>query len=284
MLKLVVALAVMLHQCEWHVSSWLATLRKDVLGSLSEVAKLSVPSVVYIVQNNLLYLAIANLDAPTYQVVYNAKILTTGLFAVLLLGRRLSPIQWFSLLLLMAGLSLAQYSPSSSAVQGSRLLGLSAVAIACVTSGFAGVYFEKVLKGSPQTSLWIRNVQMSTTSVPLALLSAYWNDGAQIADNGFNYGYTWLVWCIIVNQAVGGLLIALVMKYADNLLKAFAAAISILSSSIIAAVFFDFQITPQFVLGAIVVLSSTYIYSVPETINNYVPSFCREQPKTPLPI
>ncbi len=46
-----------------------------------------------------------------------------------------------------------------------------------------------------------------------------WYDGARVAVNGFNYGYTPMVWQIVCNQALGGLLIAVVVRYADNLLK-----------------------------------------------------------------
>ena len=45
-------------------------------GSLKdprEILKLSVPSVLYAVQNNLLYMALSNLPAATYQVVYQCK-------------------------------------------------------------------------------------------------------------------------------------------------------------------------------------------------------------------
>ena len=39
------------------------------------------------------------------------------------------------------------------------LLGLVITLAACLTSGFAGVYFELVLKGT-NTSLWIRSTQL----------------------------------------------------------------------------------------------------------------------------
>lgn len=41
----------------------------------------------------------------------------------------------------------------------SQLYGFIAVLISCCSSGFAGVYFEKILKGS-SVSLWLRNVQV----------------------------------------------------------------------------------------------------------------------------
>ncbi len=40
-----------------------------------------------------------------------------------------------------------------------KLVGLLAVLFACFSSGFAGVYFEKLLKGS-STGVWMRNIQL----------------------------------------------------------------------------------------------------------------------------
>jgi len=49
-------------------------------------------------------------------------------------------------------------------------IGLMAVVVACLTSGFSGVYFEKILKGS-KTSLWIRNIQLGKClSLPIYLI------------------------------------------------------------------------------------------------------------------
>lgn len=53
--------------------------------SPGEVAKVSVPSFLYVIQNNLLYLALSNLDAATYQVCYQLKILTTAVFSAVML-------------------------------------------------------------------------------------------------------------------------------------------------------------------------------------------------------
>lgn len=148
---------------------------------------------------------------------------------------------------------------------------------------FSFILLLQVLKSS-NVSLWVRNVQICVTSIPLTLLLAYWRDGAGIAERGFNFGYTWLVWQVVLNQAIGGLLVAVVVKYADNLLKAFAAAISIISSTLIAAAFFNFRITPYFLIGTVLVLVSTYVYSVPESVYPILPIFLKEQPKQHLPV
>lgn len=42
---------------------------------------------------------------------------------------------------------------------GSQVVGVTAVLVACCSSGFAGVYFEKILKETKQ-SVWVRNIQL----------------------------------------------------------------------------------------------------------------------------
>lgn len=69
-----------------------------------------IPSGLYTLQNNLLFIALSNLDAATYQVTYQLKILTTALFSVLMLGKKLDSYKWVSLVILMAGVSFVQVS------------------------------------------------------------------------------------------------------------------------------------------------------------------------------
>mmetsp|Transcript_20907 Transcript_20907/g.27123 ORF Transcript_20907/g.27123 Transcript_20907/m.27123 type:complete len:345 (+) Transcript_20907:106-1140(+) len=239
-------------------------LKVEVWEKPLEIIKLAVPSLLYCIQNNLLYYALSNLDAAPYQVCYQIKILTTALFSVLMLKRKLSRLKWLALLMLTIGVALAQLSyhegdQSEKAVEQNPLLGFIAVLLATVTSGFAGVYFELILKSS-KVSLFVRNVQMGIPSISLAFATVFLSDRELVQQQGFFYGYNLIVAGVIILQATGGLIVAMVIRYADNLLKGFAAAISILSSCILEMIFFDFQPTFQFIAGAILVNFSVYLY------------------------
>uniref|UniRef100_F7I025 Cilia and flagella associated protein 206 n=1 Tax=Callithrix jacchus TaxID=9483 RepID=F7I025_CALJA len=91
-----------------------ASLRENVLGSPKELLKLSVPSLVYAVQNNMAFLALSNLDAAVYQVTYQLKIPCTALCTVLMLNRTLSKLQWVSVFMLCAGVTLVQWKPAQA--------------------------------------------------------------------------------------------------------------------------------------------------------------------------
>jgi len=54
----------------------------------------------------------------------------------------------------------------------------------------------------------------------------------------FFSGYNTYVWGVITLQAAGGLIVAVVVKYADNVMKGFATSISIIISAVISYILF----------------------------------------------
>jgi UDP-sugar transporter A1/2/3 len=248
-------------------SSWISELTTHVWNSPFEVIKISVPSFLYVIQNNLLYLALTNLDAATYQVCYQLKILTTALFSATMLNRTFSKTKWLALVILTIGVAVVQTSGDSAShsenSDQNRSLGLFAILCAACTSGFSGVYFEKMLKGS-STSLWMRNIQMGLPSMLLALMTVFIQDGRIIREKGFFVGYSTTVWTVVVVQAVGGLIVAVVVKYADNVLKTFASSFGIVISCLMSAILFGQKYNAAFLVGASLVVLSTVLYSKPE--------------------
>ncbi|XP_054827745.1 CMP-sialic acid transporter [Eublepharis macularius] len=247
------------------LSKLLTSLRENVLGSPKELLKLSVPSVVYAIQNNMAFLALSNLDAAVYQVTYQLKIPCTALCTVLMLHRALSKLQWFSVFMLCGGVTLVQWKPAQATkvqVEQNPLIGFGAIAVAVLCSGFAGVYFEKVLKSS-DTSLWVRNIQMYLSGIAVTLAGVYMYDGTQVMEKGFFHGYTHYVWFVIFLSSVGGLYTSIVVKYTDNIMKGFSAAAAIVLSTVASVILFGLQITVPFSLGALLVCISIYLYGLP---------------------
>ncbi|KJH43772.1 UDP-galactose transporter [Dictyocaulus viviparus] len=150
------------------------------------------------------------------------------------------------------------------------ILGFIAVFVACCLSGFAGIYFEKILKES-NVSIWIRNIQLSFPSIFFALLFAIVKDHDEIFADGGNllaiwhrmlFGFDWAVWVTIGISAFGGLVVAVVIKFADNILKAFATSFAIVLNCILAYFLFNFRPTMLFVIGASCVIGAVFVYSI----------------------
>ena len=161
-MKLVICFGVVFYQMSGNITHFVHEIHHHTVNAPIEMMKLTIPSLLYTVQNNLLYLALTNLDAATYQVCYQLKILTTALFSAVLLQRTFSCMKWISLIVLTVGVAVVQLSGSSDhhaanadhhdAVRDlaeqveshNRYIGLVAVICAACTSGFSGVYFGKL--------------------------------------------------------------------------------------------------------------------------------------------
>ncbi|XP_043584539.1 UDP-galactose translocator [Bombus pyrosoma] len=262
--KLLICLILVLVE-EGNFPKFVDALKSTIIKQPVDTLKVSVPSLLYVVQNNLLYISASNLDAATYQVTYQLKILTTAFFAVIILRKSLKNTQWGALILLVIGVVLVQLAQSSdtalpSGIEQNHLLGFSAALSACFLSGFAGIYFEKILKDS-DISVWMRNIQLSLLSLPFGLITCFVNDGEMLRKQGFFFGYDLFICYLIVLQAGGGLIVAMVVKYADNILKGFATSLAIIISCIASIYLFDFNLSFQFSLGAILVICSIFMYS-----------------------
>lgn len=186
------------------------------------------------------------------------------MFAVIMLKRTLLAQQWTALVLLALGVALVQLTGASDTgvnmSEQNRFVGFAAAIGACVLSGFAGIYFEKILKGS-DISVWMRNVQLSFLSLPFGLMTCFVQDSQAVVGKGLFYGYDLFIVYLVVLQAGGGLMVAMVVKYADNILKGFATSLAIVISCVVSVYLFDFIVTFQFITGASLVIASVFLYS-----------------------
>jgi UDP-sugar transporter A1/2/3 len=267
------------------------SLDMHILQRPTDALKISVPAILYLVQNTLLYVALTNLTAPIFQVTYQAKLVTTAVVSVFMLKRTYTAQQWTSLVAISLGVAIvvlgekSSSSSSSKAVEtaataGNLVTGLTAVSIACFSSAMAGVYFEFVLKkpadasksAAAQPSLWMRNIQLAFFSVVIAILQGLWksNSAAAVATVGtaltaksYLHGFSFWTWILVALQAGGGLLVAAVIKYADNVLKGLATGVSVVLSTALSMVFFGTPLTGQFAVGGAIILAAVYLFSNP---------------------
>jgi len=260
--KIAVSFLLLLVECG-SLAKFKESLQVELFGKPEESLKLLVPGLLYTLQNNLQYVASANLQPAVFQVMYQVKMLTTAILSVTMLKKKLRPHQWGGVGLLTLGLVLVQLSQSQAgagSAGGNALVGFSAVLSACTLAGFAGCYLERVLKGST-TSLWIRNLQLSAWGSLLGAVSVVLKDGRQVATQGFFHGYTSVVWGVVGIQAAGGLLISLVVRYGDALLKGFATGLAIILTTLVSVVFFGFQVSPAYAAGASTTFLAVLLYS-----------------------
>ncbi|KAJ9465183.1 UDP-galactose/UDP-N-acetylglucosamine transporter srf-3 [Diplonema papillatum] len=254
-----------------------------------ETVQLGVPAVLFTFQNYLLFVSLSHLDAMTFQLLSQVKLLLAALFSVWILDRYLTCVQWTSVVVLTFGIVLASQVPGTEKVAPQIHQNVLLGAFSCVASGtssaFASVYFEKILKGTPP-SIAVRNVQLGIFSIILAVGSMLVIDG--VPGRSFVYfgGYSALTWVLVLVHAGGGILVAVVVKYADNILKGFATGVAIIVSGLYAAVAWGFAPSLHFIVGACIVTAGTCVYNIPDPNVPAIQKLARMMPgghRIPLP-
>lgn len=123
-------------------------------------------------------------------------------------------------------------SSHSDSENMSQFFGYSAVLTEVVLSGFASIYFEKVVKSTSEVvTIWERNFQLSVYSLLMYGIFIF-------HDSSDTTRVPWSNWSTItllvsVLGAAGGLLVAATLKYADSILKTMATAGAIVISTVV---------------------------------------------------
>ncbi|CAG9462491.1 unnamed protein product [Pedinophyceae sp. YPF-701] len=222
------------------------------------------PATLYLFQNIILFVAAGQLSALVFQVAQGSKIFFTAVFTSTLLGRSLKVHQWVAQPMLAAGMVLLSLRGGNISSQPSDNLpvGLALMTVGCCVSSFTGVIVEKYLKSDTDPGLWVRNCQLSFYSSWLGFAYAVFVSGASAQPDGMWQGFDHaIVVGTVFVQALSGITIAFVLKYADNILKNFASAASAILTAVTA--YFAFGEVPGVLagLGAGAVMFAVLTYS-----------------------
>lgn len=112
----------------------------------------------------------------------------------------------------------------------------------------------------------MRNVQLAVSSVPIALITAFLEDGAVVREHGLLYGFDSIVWLTVSWCSIGGLSVAVCIKYTDNIRKNFATSIAIVLSTILSMYIFAFRPSAYFAMGAAMVIGAIFLYTKYSTV------------------
>uniref|UniRef100_A0A1I7UXH1 Nucleotide-sugar transporter family protein n=1 Tax=Caenorhabditis tropicalis TaxID=1561998 RepID=A0A1I7UXH1_9PELO len=145
-------------------------LHKTIWKNRLETIKVAVPAVVYAIQNNLYYIALANIDPTTYSVTLQLRILTTAALSVCLLNKKLSWYQWGAQVMALLGVVIVQLDKTNThkEANGHFWIGVSAVIGMCWTSAFAGRMFEGWSK-----MVWLVTILNSVGGLCISLVMKY---------------------------------------------------------------------------------------------------------------
>lgn len=247
-----------------------STLKRLFNVCTKESQKLIIPAILYVIQNNLLFYALSNLSVPIYQITNQGKLFTTAIISRIMLQKQITNMQYFAIALLGLGVAVVHISEYQANLgnkqnenekhQGTQWLGLLAVFLSSITSGFAGVYFELILK-STQQSVYCRNFHLASFSLLLASFHILYTDFNKIQVNGMFQGFDKLVVLIVVMQGMTGFVVSMMFKYADAVLKGFATSVAVVVATVASFFLFGTSLNVMFALGASMVASAVKMYS-----------------------
>jgi UDP-sugar transporter A1/2/3 len=123
----------------------------------------------------------------------------------------------------------------------------------------------------PPASLWMRNIQLSFFSIVIAVVQGMMKSTSSSTTQSYFHGFNVWVWILVVLQAGGGLLVAAVIKYADNVLKGLATGVSVVFATVLSMILFGTPLSNQFIFGATMILAAVYYFSnqLPTSLNNF---------------
>lgn len=265
LIKLLASVAVLSYQMSG-VTKTVGFVATETCSKWRSAALLLVPAVLYTAQNTMVIYAVSYLSAAQFSVARQIKIPITGLFSVLLLKKELGARKWFAIFAVAAGVAVVQLAKTeqdsyrlvvdSGAESSGRFIGLIYALASCVTSGLASVWFEMLLK-SDKVNLWLMNVQLAFFSIVISCLAVL---ATAPSGSGAFLEFDRLAMLSVTFSASDGLVIALVMKYADNILKGFATSLAICITATVSVMMGDIPFSYELLGGCAIVIGAIGIY------------------------
>lgn len=235
-------------------------------------------SLIYVVSNNIVYLALKELSPSMFNLLTNLKIPVTVLLASICLKKTntFNYITGYSILFILTGNGIATINKmTSGSNSGNSLLGIGLMIIYSMCSGGAAVYCEYLLKNLLfQENIFVQNVKFCICSILINGIVCIYN-GNLLEWNGI---YNYRVILAVSGMAANGIATSLVIKYLGSIYKTYTTSISVFLTLIISYIFgMHADLNVFFFTGCFFSIIGVFLYNKSKNVAlNYFDEYSNE--------
>ena len=215
----------------------------------------AVPSLIYAVYNNFTFINLRLFDPSTYQVFMQTRVLFTGLLYSWVLQKHLSPRKWAALTVLTCGVAIKHLSFPLK-VDGYILFLFFQASL----SAFAGVYNEYLLKKDITMDVNEQNFFMYSFALVFNLGYGIMSNPTYYTSGQVLTPLNGVLFFIVVNGAIIGIVTSLILKFINVIVKAFASACEVMMTAVAAWALLGTDLTLKDLVACTIVMYSIYMY------------------------
>ena len=246
--------------------------KRHLLHNLSFTQSLHfmVPAILYGASNTLVYIGMSYINPALFHVFGNIRILTAGVLYRVMMGKKLSDLQWIALLMLTCGALLSTPAGHAESKEGeNNFLGLIILFCMCACSTASSIYTEINYKKTQDLSIFFQNSVLYLYGIVVNLLWLIFTDAGNVGDEGFFYGFDRRAFVVLVAQSSMGISLSFIFKYLDNIVYVISLTVSMFISAIFSIVYYDFEFTMTFACAMAIVTVSIYHYYRSKILEKY---------------
>jgi len=222
-------------------------------------------AVMYCINNQLTFVILDWTNPGNLTLFKSTTPFLTALLQFIFYKSKISTLRWVSIIILCVGLVLTQWNDCNQSLHVSiRVIAL--LIVSCLITACSSVLNVEAISSFSSTPLSLQNMVLYTFGailnlntyaiaktgvIPIRSTASFFS--------GYNNIYAVLVVCL--NGCIG-IVITILYKYCDAVVKCFAQVLSSIILVIVSMVFFDLEVKVSIICGCICVFVASYTYLV----------------------
>lgn len=226
----------------------------------SSLFLVALPATLYTIQNVMIQYSYSFIDSMTFNILNQTKTIWAAIWLFAILGQKQSYLQMVALVLLLLSAIIlnTNFESISSSTQGENYhLGVLLVLGASAISGLSGTLTQRALKSRQSVFC---SAELAVYSLFLLLAADAYN-GKGLSVVGMFGGWDWRTLVPVTTNALGGIIIGLVTKYAGGVRKGFALIAGILVTAFAQWAVEGHPLLPKHWMALVLVCISVYLHS-----------------------